>query len=141
MNTLGISQRRVGNVTILDADRLLVVSLKFGVGGGSLEKTIESLLTSGQRHILLNVEGITTISAKGLGQLVSVFARVARSGGEFKLFNVTPSAHQLIVATKLAGIFGCYQSEREAVASIGRTERMPESSADLNIRPAARNQP
>jgi len=122
LNTLGINQRRVGSVTILDADRLLRISLKVGISGFSLERAVDSLLISGQHQILLNLEGITAISAKGLGELVSIFARVARSGGQFKLFNVTPSVHQLMAATKLAGVFGCYDSEQEAVASFARAE-------------------
>jgi len=109
-------------VTILDADRVLRISLKFGISGVSLEKAVDSLLTSGQHQILLNLDGITAISAKGLGELVAIFARVARSGGEFKLFNVTPSVRLLMTATKLAGVFGCYDTEQDAIASFAHAE-------------------
>ena len=122
MNTLGIKQRRVGSVTILDADRLLRISLKFGINGVSLERAVDSLLSSGQRQILLNLDGITAIGAKGLGELVSIFARVARGGGEFKLFNVTAPVQQLMSVTKLAGVFGCYETEQDAIASFARVE-------------------
>jgi anti-anti-sigma factor len=122
LNSLGIKQRRVGNVTILDPNRVLRISLKFGISGVSLERAVDSLLTSGQHQILLNLDGITTIGGKGLGELVSIFARVARSGGEFKLFNVPPSVRQLMSVTKLAEVLGCYDTEREAIASFARAE-------------------
>ena len=122
MNNLGIKQRRVGSVTILDANRVLRISLKFGISGVSLESAVDSLLISGQHQILLNLDGITAISAKGLGELVSIFARVKRSGGEFKLFNVTPPVRQLMAATKLAEVFGCYDTERDAIASFADAE-------------------
>jgi anti-anti-sigma factor len=122
LNTLGIKQRRVGRVTILNADRLLRISLKFGISGVSLERAVDSLLSSGQCQILLNLDGISAIGAKGLGELVSIFARVARSGGEFKLFNVTPPVQQLISVTKLVGVFGCYETEQDAIASFARVE-------------------
>ena len=122
MNSIGIRQRRVGSVTILDADRVLRISLKFGLSGVSLERAVDSLLSSGQHQILLNFEGITAIGAKGLGQLVSIFAKVARGGGEFKLFNVAPPVQQLMSVTNLAGVFGCYETERDAIASFVRAE-------------------
>jgi anti-anti-sigma factor len=131
LNNFGIKQRRVGTVTILDADRVLRISLKFGISGVSLERAVDSLLTAGQRQILLNLDGITAISAKGLGELVSIFARVARSGGEFKLFNVTPPVRQLMTAVKLAGVFGCYDSERDAIASFARAAAAQEPGWDF----------
>jgi len=82
-------------------------------------------MNSGQQQILLDLDGLKGISAKSLGELVSIFARVTRGGGEFKLFNLTPTVRQLMCATKLAGVFGCYDTEREAIASFAHTTTAP----------------
>ena len=131
MNNLGIKQRRVGTITILKPDSVLRIALKFGMSAVSLERAVDLLMNSGQRQILLDLDGLKGISAKGLGVLVSIFARVTRSGGEFKLFNVTPPVHQLMTATKLAGVFGCYDSERDAIASFARAAAAQKPEADF----------
>lgn len=120
MDNLGIKQRRVGSVTILDADHILRISLKFGISGVSLERAVDSLLTLGQHQILLNLAGIRMIGAKGLGELVSIYGKVFNDGGQFKLLNLAPPVRQLISATNLSEVFAFYESEQEAVDSFSR---------------------
>ena len=122
MNNLGIRQRRLGSVTVLDADRILRISLKFGISGVSLERAIDSLLNSGQHHILLNLEGVNTIGAKGLAELVSIYGKVCDTGGQFKLLNLTPTVRRLISATNLSKLFIFYTTEEEAIASFAGKE-------------------
>jgi len=117
LNNLGIKQRRVGSVTILDADHILRISLKFGISGVSLERAVDSLLTLGQHQILLNLNGIRMIGAKGLGELVSIYGKVFNDGGQFKLLNLTPPVRQLISATNLSEVFDFYESEQDAIES------------------------
>jgi anti-anti-sigma factor len=117
LNDLGIKQRRVGAVTVLEANSVLRISLTFGMSGVSLERAVDSLMTSGQRKILLNLEGIKAIGAKGLGELVSICVTVTKGGGEFKLFNLTPTLRQLMSVTKLSEVFAFYDTEEEAIAS------------------------
>lgn len=123
MNNLGLKQRRVGGVTILEANSILRIALKFGMSGVPLERAVDSLMTSGQRQILLNLEGIHGIGAKGLGDLISIYVAVTKAGGEFKLFNVTPGVRQLLAATKLSEAFAFYDTEEEALASFGRATK------------------
>jgi anti-anti-sigma factor len=120
LDNLGIKQRRVGSVTILDADHILRISLKFGISGVSLERAVDSLLTSGQHQILLNLNGIRMIDAKGLGELVTIYGRVCNGGGQFKLLNLTPPVRQLISATNLSEVFAFYDSEQDAIESFTR---------------------
>ena len=117
MDNLGIKQRHVGSITILDADHILRISLKFGISSVSLERAVDSLLTSGQHHILLNLDGIRMIGARGLGELVSIYRRVCNNGGQFKLLNLTPPVRELIRTTNLSEVFAFYDSEQDAVES------------------------
>jgi anti-sigma B factor antagonist len=118
MNELGIKERHVGNVTILDPDALLRVKLRFGGSSVTLANAVAALLTSGQKNILLNLEGVKAISARALGELVSTHLVVKQDGGQFRLFNLTPTVHQMMLVTNLLVVFGLYESEKDAIASL-----------------------
>jgi anti-sigma B factor antagonist len=117
MNELGIKERHVGNVTILEPDALMRVRLRFGGSSVTLANAVAALLTAGQKNILLNLEGVKAISAKTLGDLVSTHLVVKQGGGEFRLFNPTPMVRQLILVTNLLVVFGLYESEEDAIES------------------------
>jgi len=118
VSELGIKERRVGNVTILDTDALMRVRLRFGGSSVTLANAVAALLTAGQKHILLNLEGVRAISAKALGELVSTHLVVKQDGGEFRLFNLTPTVRQMMLVTNLLVVFGLYESEKDAIESL-----------------------
>ncbi len=105
MSNIGIKERRIGNVTILNTDGDIRIGLRFGGSSVSLPSAVDSLLEQGQDHILLNLERVASIDARGLGDLVSAYAVVTRSGGQFKLFNLTQMLRELMMTTKLLTIF------------------------------------
>lgn len=117
LTDLGIKQRRVGNVTVLDTDSGLRIALKFGRSSVPFEKAIESLLSSGQRDILLNLGGVKSMNAKGVGELISIFIEVKNRGGQFKLFNLAPMIRELMSTTNLSAVFELYENEGEAIES------------------------
>jgi len=117
VSNIGIKERRVGSVTILRADGQVRIGLRFGGSSVSLASAVDSLLEQGQRHILLNLEGIASIDARGLGELVSTYVVVTRSGGQFKLLNLTQMMRELMRTTKLQTVFDVYETESQAVAS------------------------
>ena len=127
MSELGIKERRVGNVTILDADGRLRIALRFGRSSVTLGDAIVALLANGQREILLNLSGVNMVGAKELGDLVSTYVETKRRGGQFKLFNLTPAARQLMLSTKLSSVLDLYESEAQAIESF-------ESNATLEFR-------
>ena len=81
MTNIGIKERRVGKVTILDTDDQTRVGLRFGASTVPLPKAIQSLLEEGQNQILLNLACVAYIDASGLGELVSTYITVNESGG------------------------------------------------------------
>lgn len=117
VNELGFKERRSGTVTILDTDELLRIKLRFGGSSVTLANAATSLLADGQKHILLNLEQVKSISARGLGELVSTLVVVKDHGGEMKLFNLSRAVRQLMQATNLFSVFGLYDSEIHAVNS------------------------
>lgn len=114
---LGIKERRVGDVTILETDALLRIKLKFGRSSVTLASAVDALLNAGQKHILLNLNGVNAMSAKTMGDLVSTHLVVSQGGGHFKLVNLTPMAKQLMRVTNLIAVFDLFDSEKDAIDS------------------------
>ena len=117
LNELGFKERRVGSVTILDADAQLRIKLRFGGSSVPLADAAESLIAAGQNHILLNLDGASSLGAQSLGELVSAFVTVKDRGGELKIFNLAPTVRQMMRATNLFAVFGLYESEAQAIDS------------------------
>src|ERR1043165_661777 len=119
-NELGFKERRVGSVTILDADAQLRIKLRFGRSSVPLADAAESLMAAGQTHILLNLDGANSLGARSMGELVSAFVTVKDGGGELKIFNLAPAVRELMRATNLFAVFGLYESEAQAIDSFLR---------------------
>jgi len=117
MGDIGIRERSVGQVTILNADGEVRIGLRFGGSSVPLSKAVDSLLEKGANRILLNLEAAGSINARGLGEIVSTYVTVRKSGGEFKLSNLKPLVCELMITTKLMTVFDVYESESLAVAS------------------------
>jgi anti-sigma B factor antagonist len=117
LNELGFKERRVGRVTILDADAQMRIKLRFGGSSVPLANAAASLVAAGQTHILLNLDGVSSLGAKSMGELVSALVAVKDSGGELKLFNLGPTVRQSMQATNLFAVFGLYESEAQAIDS------------------------
>ena len=122
MSELGIKERRVGQVTILETDALMRVDLRFGRSSVTLASAVEALLAGGQKHILLNLHGVKTINAKTMGDLVSLHLTVNQRGGQLKLFNLTPMVQQLMRVTNLLAVFTLYENEKQALQSFAVVE-------------------
>ena len=117
MTKLGIKERRVGAVTILDTDHKIRIGLRFGGSSVSLPNAVDSLLEEGNNQILLNLVGVVSIDARGLGEIVSAYLTVSKNGGQFKLLHLTQVLRELMTTTKLLAVFDVYENESQAVES------------------------
>lgn len=127
MNKIGIKERQVGSITILDADGKGRIGLRFGGSTVPLPKAVQSLLDEGRNQILLNLAGVGYIDAGGLGELVSTYVTVNEYGGRIKLLNLTEMLRELMKTTKLLSIFDVYTSESEAMESFAAPKAPPRS--------------
>ena len=73
-----------------------------------------------QEAILLNLDNISYIDSSGIGELVSAFTSVKKSGGELKLLNLTKKVHDLLQITKLYTVFDIKDDEASAIASYAK---------------------
>jgi anti-sigma B factor antagonist len=108
-----IVERTVNDVTVLD----LKGKMTLGEGDELLKDKINSLLASGKKKLLLNLEGVPYIDSAGLGEVVRTYTTVSRQGGSLKLLNLTKRIEDLLSITKLLTVFDTFDSEAEAVKS------------------------
>jgi len=108
-----IVERTVSDVTVLD----LKGKMTLGEGDELLKDKINSLLASGKKKLLLNLEGVPYIDSAGLGEVVRTYTTVSRQGGSLKLLNLTKRITDLLSITKLLTVFETFDSEKDAVGS------------------------
>lgn len=113
MAELNISERLVGDVTVLDMDGKITI----GEGSVALRTAIRRLLEEGKTRILLNLARVGYIDSSGIGELVSSYSSINKEAGHLKLLNLTQKLRDLLTITKLLTVFDVYESEEEALAS------------------------
>jgi anti-sigma B factor antagonist len=113
MAELNISERQVGDVTILDMRGKITI----GEGSVALRTAIRRLLEEGKKKILLNLAEVGYIDSSGIGELVSSYTAINKEGGGLKLLKLTQKLRDLLTITKLLTVFDVYESEEEALVS------------------------
>ena len=113
MSKLVISKRRIDGVMILDLEG----GIKLGEENAYLHTTIRSLVTAGEKKILLNLGQVTKIDSSGMGELIAAWTTLQQAGGEVRLLNLTQGVEQLMLLTKLLTVFETYENEADALAS------------------------
>ena len=108
-----IAERSSGDVKILDLHGKLTI----GDGDELLKDKINSLVQQGHTRIVLNLGDVPYVDSAGLGQMVSSYRTVTRSGGSLRLLNLTARIREVLTITKLLTVFDTYESEAEALAS------------------------
>jgi len=106
---------------IHQVNNVLVIALsgRITVGDGSvvLRDRIRTELAEGRKHILLDLGEVSYIDSSGLGELISAFTSMKRSGGKLKLLNLTRKVRDLMEIVKLYTVFDIYDDEAFALAS------------------------
>lgn len=117
MSYLGIRERRLGAISILDADAEVRIALKFGARVITLSKAVESLLDDGRDQILVNLEQVPSIGNPGLTELVSASAVTNRKGGRFKLVHLNETVLEIMRQAQLLTCFEVFDIEARAIDS------------------------
>ena len=117
MSYLGIRERRLGAISILDADAEVRIALKFGGRVITLSKAVESLLDDGRDQILVNLEQVPSIGSPGLTELVSASVVTNRKGGRFKLVHLNETVLEIMKQAQLLTCFEVFDIEARAIDS------------------------
>lgn len=112
--SLRIAERKNGDVLVLELDGRLAI----GDAVEEFRRKVDEAIKGGQTRVALDMRGTEYIDSSGMGFLV-VAHKVARdSGGMLAMFNLTDRVVDLMLLTKLSGVFHLYASEQDAVDAI-----------------------
>ena len=117
MAYIGIRERRIGDITILDADAEIRIGLKFGARAVTLSEAVQSLLDDGRNQIIVNLEQVPSIGSRGLTELVSAVTVTNRKGGCFKLAHLNEAVLETIKNARLLTSLDVFDVESHAIDS------------------------
>ena len=86
------------------------VPLVAGGAAESFERDIQQLFRRGQRHVVVDLSGVTLIDSGGIRALVRGHTTAQRLGGSLRLAAVHPAVSGVLETARLASIFGVYES-------------------------------
>ena len=107
--------RRVGNVTIVDLNGRITL----GENTGILRDELRTLMSQGDKNIVLNMKDVGYVDSAGLGELVGAYTTATNQGGSVKLLHLQSKMKDLMQVTKLHTIFPTFEDEQQAVQSFG----------------------
>jgi anti-sigma B factor antagonist len=108
-----ISERRIGDVTILDLRGRLV----FDEGDTSCAERIDHLIREARIQIVVNLQDVSYIDSAGVGALVSKYVTLRKRGGNLKLLCLSERVRHVLSIAQLLGVFEWFESEELAVRS------------------------
>lgn len=108
-----VDVRHREGVTILEPKGKITI----GAGDVALRDAVTESLEAGGRHILLDLQQVSTIDSSGVGEMVSAYTTVTNRGGQLKLLNLPPKVADILQITQLITVFETFDDEDEAVES------------------------
>ncbi len=108
-----ITERTVGDVTILDAKGRMTVS----DGYGKVREQVGGLLASGHRQLVLNLSEVSYMDSACVGELVGAFLTTRNQGGTLKFAGITGPIAQLFTVAKLDTVFELFDTDSAAIES------------------------
>lgn len=111
--SIRVNNRQVGEVQVVE----VVGRITIGEGSSTLQKAVRDLVDRKQMKILLNLGEVPYIDSSGIGELVSAYSTVTKSGGQFKLSNLTKRVQDLLKISRHDMLFDIHEEESAAVKS------------------------
>jgi anti-sigma B factor antagonist len=110
---LKIQQHEVDGIVILEMEGRMVL----GNHLTDVQERITGNIHRGNVKQILNLRQVSTIDSSGLGTLVLVHTNVKKAGGALKLLHLSKRHLELMILTKLTGVFEIFDSEQDAINS------------------------
>lgn len=108
-----VSERKVGNVTVIDVSGKMVSS----DASGRLKDKVTSLIFQGEKQIVINLADVGYMDSSGLGEMIACHGSAIRAGATVKLANAGNKIKDLLVMTRLVTVFDSHDTEGEAIQS------------------------
>ncbi len=105
-------------------DGVAVVALEgrivLGEESTALREKVKSLLATGQKKIVLNMDKVSYIDSSGLGALVAAHTSAKSQGASLKISNLGSKFQEILLVTKLVTVFEVFPTEAEAIANFAK---------------------
>ena len=108
-----MNQRQVGEVSVIE----VIGRITLGEGSSALRDAVNSAVNSNQKKILLHLGEVPYVDSSGIGELVSAYSTVTKSGGQFKLTNPTKRVRDLLRISRHDMLFDIHEEEAGAIQS------------------------
>ncbi len=113
---LKMTDRVVDGVAVVALEGRIVL----GEESTALREKVKSLLASGQKKIVLNMDNVTYIDSSGLGALVAAHTSARSQGASLKISNLGSKFQEILQVTKLVTVFEVSPTEAAAIASFAK---------------------
>jgi anti-sigma B factor antagonist len=113
---LKMTDRVVDGVDVVSIDGRIVL----GEESNALREKVKSLLASGQKKVVLNMQNVSYIDSSGLGSLVAAHTSARSQGASMKLSHLGTKFQEILQVTKLVTVFEVYPTEAAAIASFSK---------------------
>ncbi|MFL6196172.1 MAG: STAS domain-containing protein [Thermoanaerobaculia bacterium] len=110
---MNVNVRQNGDVTILD----LRGKITIGSGDVALRNSIQEVMNTGAKKVLINMNDVSTIDSSGIGELVSAYTTATNRGAKLKLYNLPAKVSDILTITQLITVFDVFDNEEDAVRS------------------------
>ncbi len=82
----------------------------------SLLDEIEERVSKNENKILLNLADLKYLNSSGLNIIINILTKARKAGGDVAICNVNKKITELLIITKLNGVFNVCNSVEEGVA-------------------------
>lgn len=113
---LKMTDRMVDGVTVVAIEGRIVL----GEESNALREKVKSLLGSGQKKIVLDMQNVSYIDSSGLGSLVASHTSSKAQGAALKLSHLGSKFQEILQVTKLVTVFEVYPTEAAAISSFAK---------------------
>lgn len=108
-------------IDVVEKQGVVVIALKgdltIGKGDVSLREQLLKTLDEGHKKLLIDVKGVSYVDSAGIGELVRCKTTSTHHGADLKLIHVEAKLKQLLLMTKLIGVFETFDDEASALKS------------------------
>lgn len=111
--SIQLNTRQIGDVNVI----AVVGRITIGDGSNALRQAVRGMVERKQLKVLLNLGEVPYVDSSGIGELVEAYSTVTKSGGQFKLSNVTKRVRDLLKISKHDLLFDIHEDEAAAAQS------------------------
>lgn len=85
---------------------------------GSIEESLNGLISEGRAHIVIDFAGVTYMASAGLRVLILALRRVRNLGGDMRLAAASANVQQVLKMSGMETLFGVHETVPHAISAL-----------------------